>query len=392
MDIDFSGIGIVGLGGFTLKYMKIGFIVNPIAGVGGSVGWKGSDGIRSPEALIKAISLGAKLVSPAKAKRFLRCLKGVEEVFSLFTAPCEMGGVEAGEVGLKHEVVGEVSGFTTSDDTKRVAREMAEIPVDLLVFVGGDGTARDVYDGLDAKLPIIGVPAGVKMYSAVFSFSPEAAVELTVKFMRGLVSVREAEVMDIDEEAFRDGRISARLYGYAIVPYEASFIQPLKSSTPITDEEVDNKLAIARYIVECMEPDVLYVIGPGSTNKAIGNLLGVDKTLLGVDLIYNKKIVEKDVGERRILELLNGLGGRAKIIITPIGSQGFIFGRGNQQISSKVIRKVGRENIIIAATRHKMMTTPILRVDTGDQALDSSLRGYVKVVIDYNEEAVAKVI
>ena len=205
--------------------------------------------------------------------------------------------------------------------------------IDLLVFCGGDGTTRDILKAVNMKVPVLGVPTGVKMHSAIFAVNPIAAARVALRFLWGGLPLREAEVMDIDEEAFRAGHLSAELYGYMLSPYEPHLIQGNKLESPVTENEVRNQAAIAIYIIEEMKPDIIYIVGPGTTTRTIADLLDQKKTLLGVDLFQNKKIVASDVNEKQILQ--SNKRKKAKIIVTPIGGQGFIFGRGNQQISSK---------------------------------------------------------
>ena len=193
----------------------------------------------------------------------------------------------------------------------------------------------------------------------------------------------------VDEEAFRRGLVSARLYGFMLVPYEPVLVQGAKLSTPSTEDELRNLAAIALYVIEGMEQDVIYILGPGTTTRTIADLLDQKKTLLGVDLMLNKKIIAWDVNESQILKYISGR--KAKIVVTPIGGQGFIFGRGNQQISPKVIRKVGLKNIIVIATKQKLSNLRCLHVDTGDELLDKELKGYIRVITDYREEHLVKV-
>jgi len=262
---------------------------------------------------------------------------------------------------------------------------MMENNVDLIVFCGGDGTARDLMDAVGMNLPVLGVPSGVKMHSSVFAVSPESAANIVTRFIYERLPLREAEVMDVDEEAFRNGFLSAKLYGYMLVPYEPELIQGTKVASLMTDDELRNQAAIAVYVIErILEPDTIYILGPGTTVRTITDLLNEKKTLLGVDLLCNGKIVDHDVNETKILERVRGK--KAKIVVTPIGGQGFIFGRGNQQISPKVIKEVGVENIIVIATKQKIRGLKKLRVDTGDAEIDRKLRGYMRVIIDYGEE------
>lgn len=371
----------------SLNYVKtIGFIVNPIAGMGGAVGLKGTDG---RVILKKAMMLGAKPVAPARAATFLSELKPLKESIRLVVGAGKMGEDEARELGFGSTVVGKRREETSAEDTVEIARQILEKEVDLLVFCGGDGTARDILNVVGTKIPVLGVPTGVKMHSAVFAMGPVAAARIMTRFLEGELPLREAEVMDIDEEAFRSDRISARLYGYLLTPFEPRLVQGVKVSSPLTEEEVRNQAAIATYIIENMMNDIVYILGPGTTTRAIGFLLDADKTLLGVDLFCNRKLIAKDVNEKRILEEIEGKG--AKIIVTPIGGQGFIFGRGNQQISPEVIRQVGWDNIIVVATENKLESLKNLRVDTGDPSLDNTLRGHsFKVITDYKTERVMR--
>ena len=365
---------------------RMGFIVNPIAGMGGAVGLKGTDG---EEVLRKAIELGARPVAPGRAKEFLRAFQPMRSKVELLAGAGLMGELEAIECDYRPIVIGKRKEKTTAEDTKAIARKMVELGIDLLVFCGGDGTARDVLDAVDQEVPILGVPTGVKMHSAVFAVNPRAAARVAMGFLSGELPVREVEVMDVDEEAFRQGRVSARLYGYVLTPYEPRLVQGMKVASPTTPDEEENKRAIARQVVEDMEPGVIYVVGPGTTTKPILELLGLEKTLLGVDVVCDGKLLAKDANEAQILKLIRGR--KAKIIVTPIGGQGFIFGRGNQQISPRVIREVGLDNIIVVATKSKLMGLRALRVDTGDPELDEALRGYVRVIADYGEEVVMRV-
>ena len=371
----------------SIQLRKLGFIVNPIAGMGGRVGLKGTDGV---EILRRARELGAEPVAPVRAREVLEVLAEARDVVQVVTYPGEMGEDGARKCGFEPVVLGSiVSGETTGEDTRRAVGDMVGLKVDLILFVGGDGTARNVCEAVGEAVPVLGVPSGVKIHSAVFAVNPGAAAVIALRFLFEGLPLRESEVMDVDEEAFREGRVSARLYGYVLTPYEPMLIQGSKVESPVSEVEIQNQAAIAVYVIEEMKPDVVYVVGPGTTTRTIGDLLDEKKTLLGVDVFYNKKVVARDAGEGRILTEVRGRS--ARIIVTPIGGQGFIFGRGNQQISPRVIREVGLDNIVIVATRHKLSGLKSLRVDTGDPKLDEELRGYRKVVTDYREEHVVSV-
>jgi len=366
---------------------KVGLIVNPVAGMGGRVGLKGSDG---QEIIIRARELGAVATSPARAIEAIRELAPLKDEVEIVAYPHEMGEDEAREAGFEPMVIGSIkAGKTTSEDTRRAAREMVGLGVSLILFAGGDGTARDICEAVDRRVPALGIPAGVKIHSAVYAINPSSAGRLAVKFLRGEAEARESEVMDIDEEAFRENRLSARLYGYLMVPYERTLVQGSKESSSAPEEFFLE--SIAADVAEGMEDGVLYIIGPGSTTRAITDKLGLEKTLLGVDVVKDRVLVAKDVNEARLLDLIGG--GRAKIVVTVIGGQGFVFGRGNQQISPAVIRAVGRENIIVVATPGKLSALggrPLL-VDTGDAELDAQLSGYVRVVNGYGRRVVYRV-
>lgn len=367
---------------------KLGFIVNPVAGIGGRVGLKGSDG---EDVQKKAIELGAIPLAPQRAQEALKPLSAIKDQFILVTYPGKMGEEEALAQGFNPKVIGETLEKTTSEDTKKAATMMRDMDVDLILFVGGDGTARDVYEAVDDKVPVLGVPAGVKIHSGVFAVSPRDAGVLALKYLKGEgVEVKEAEVMDIDEDAFRDNRLSAKLYGYMNTLYSTDRMQGSKEGSGY-DERYSQE-AIAIDITDGLEEDTAYIIGPGSTTKYITDKLGLKKTLLGVDVMVNRDIVASDANENAILEVIDGR--EAKIIVTVIGGQGFIFGRGNQQISPQIIRKVGKNNIIVIATPSKLagLQTRALRTDTGDLELDEELKGFYKVITGYGRRTVVKVV
>lgn len=367
--------------------MKLGFIVNPIAGMGGKVGLKGTDG---SDILEKARKLGAKPEAPLKAKKALEMLTDIKDDIKLITCPGSMGEDIAKQLGFTPIVLGEKKDKTGPEDTEKAAKKMLEMGVDLILFAGGDGTARNIYNAIKDKMPVIGIPAGVKIHSAVYANHPRSAGEIASKYLQGkLTTIKEAEVMDIDEEAFRKGQVTARLYGYLKIPFERQLVQSLKAGrTPRDEAALDS---IADRIIEEMEPDTLYIIGPGTSTRPIMKKLGLENTLLGVDIVQNKKLIVADANEAEILETIKGK--KAEIIVTVIGGQGYIFGRGNQQLSAEVIKKVGKENIKIIATKNKLASLhgrPLL-ADTGDDEVNAQLDGYMRVITSYNEDIVYKV-
>jgi predicted polyphosphate/ATP-dependent NAD kinase len=356
----------------------VGLIVNPVAGMGGSVGLKGTDG----DMYEKALALGAEPVTPKRTHDLLMHIERKNAV-TLLVAPGKMGLRYVAGFDVPVTVIGEIGEETSAEDTRRIAREMVERGAELLVFVGGDGTARDIYDAVGTTVPVVGVPAGVKVFSSAFALSARAAADMVDAFVAGS-DVTEEEVLDIDEDAFREDRLASRLYGYLLVPEVRRFLQPGKRASSVTRSSAASKKEIAAYVVEEMDPQALYLLGPGTTVRAITDELGLPKTLLGVDAIRSGELVGEDVNERDILSLFERYE-RRKIIVTPIGGNGFIFGRGSKQFTPAVIRQVGRENVIVVGTRHKLSDLACLHVDTGDLALDEMLSGYVKVMVGYRE-------
>ena len=364
----------------------VGLIVNPVAGIGGAVGLKGSDG---EETQRRARELGAVPPAPGRALAALRALKAALPDVRVVTYPGPMGGDPCREAGIEPAVLGEVGEATSAEDTVRAALDLQGAGVDLILFVGGDGTARDIHRAVDSALPVLGVPSGVKIHSGVFAVNPGSAGSLAALYLRGDATLRDAEVMDIDEDAFRRNQVSASLYGYMRVPHSPRHLQGSKEGAGHQEEYALE--SIAADIVEHMEPGVLYILGPGTTTAPIAAKLGLGKTLLGVDAVLNGELVAGDASERTLLELLEGR--RGSVVLSVIGGQGFILGRGNQQISAGVIKHVGREGIIIVATPEKLASLrgQPLRVDTGDPALDEELEGYYRVVTGYGRRTIIRV-
>jgi predicted polyphosphate/ATP-dependent NAD kinase len=362
-------------------------IVNPIAGIGGRVALKGSDGSAVQR---EAFRRGARPVAHDRAVLALEALIGVGGAVELVTYPSPMGESAAAASGLTATVAGAVGEVTGPDDTRRAAQELVGRGVDLLVFVGGDGTAVDVMEAVGARVPVIGVPAGVKMHSAVFSVSPRSAGRLAAAYARDpKMGLRTAEVMDVDEDSLRAGIVSPRLRGYLRVPEQPRLMQSAKARSPIGEQAAVG--AIAGDVVSRMDPDCTYLFGPGTTTSSIMRELGLDGTLLGVDAVRGGKVVASDATETDLVAL--AARGNASIVVSPIGGQGFLFGRGNQQISPPVIRQVGRDGIIVVATEEKVaaLAGSPFRIDTGDPDLDDELRGYVRVITGYRQEIVYRV-
>ena len=366
---------------------RIGLIVNPVAGMGGKFALKGSD----DRALVEdARARGAVPVAPARAVEALRSLAAAAGEIELLTYPGDMGEDEARAAQLEPVVLGSIGSNTTAADTRAAATAMAERGADLLLFAGGDGTAVDVLEAVGALVPVLGIPAGVKMHSAVFALNPRSAGELALRVARGSVRhFAEAEVMDVDEEALRAGAVSARLYGYLRIPVARALVQTAKARSGPAEEAAQD--AIGRYVADTMLGDGAWMIGPGTTTRRIMEALGLEKTVLGVDVVRGGKLVALDADERTLLDL--AAGGDSRILVTPIGGQGFVFGRGNQQLSARVIERVGPENVVVVATEAKIAALggrPLL-VDTGDVHVDTVLAGYARVVTGHNREIVYRI-
>jgi len=363
---------------------KVGLIVNPVAGMGGSVGLKGTDG----DMYKKALELGAEPVTPKRTHDVLNHIEH-KNAITLLVAPGEMGAHYVADLELPFTVVGEIGEMTSAEDTQRIAHQLVAQGAELLIFAGGDGTARDIYDAVGTEIPVVGVPSGVKVFSAAFALSARAAADMVDAFIEG-TGVVEKEVLDIDEAAFRDNRLASRRYGYLLVPEVQEFLQPGKAASNVSRSSVEHKQEIAASIVEEMDLEVLYLLGPGTTLRAITDQLGLPKTLLGVDAVHAGALVGEDVNEHDILDLFARYEKRA-IIVTPIGGNGFIFGRGSKQFTPEVIKSVGREHILVVGTPRKLSDLECLRVDTGDIALDETLDGYIEVTVGYRESMMVEV-
>lgn len=368
--------------------MKLGLIVNPIAGMGGRVGLKGTDG---EEVLKKAVELGAVPESPRKAVKALEVLLPLKDELEILTYPGKMGEEEAIEAGFLPKVLGEKLINTSPTDTEEAAKKLVEEGVDIILFAGGDGTARNIAHAIETKVPVIGIPAGVKIHSAVYANDPRSAGNVVLNFFEDPdIELKEAEVMDIDETAFRQGVVTAKLYGHMMIPVEETLTQSTKASGGKMVEE-DILEAIAMRMIDDMEDDVYYIIGSGTSTRYIMDLLELENTLLGVDIVKNKELVAKDVNEKEILDIIREKP--AKLIITVIGGQGYILGRGNQQLSADVIKTVGKDNIRVIATKSKLMSLrgkPLL-VDTGDDEVNNMFTGHMRVFTNYDMENIMEV-
>lgn len=367
-----------------MNQFNLGFLVNPLAGVGGSVALKGSDGI---ETAMKALSLGATPKANLRAKLALEILLPYKNDIKIYTASGDMGEDCAKQLGFQVEVVYQYHQMHSSaQDTENLVDILQNIGVDLLLFAGGDGTARNVCQQVAGYFPVLGIPAGCKIHSGVYALTPTSAGRVVEQMInKELVSFTDADVMDIDEVAFRQGIVKARRYGEMQIPSELQYIQAVKSGGKESDELV--LMDIAAHVIETME-DELFVVGSGSTVAALMTELGLKNTLLGVDLIQQHQHIAGDVIESELFQAIVDCEEAVKLVITVIGGQGHIFGRGNQQLSPRVIRAIGKDNIFIVATKSKLqaLNNRPLIVDTGDTLLDAELSGYLPVITGFHDQ------
>lgn len=374
--------------GMNAEKHTLGLIINPIAGLGGRAGLKGSDG---PGFAEKALTLGGSAEASQRTKQALSYMIDLKDDLIFYTYGGTMGETALKEMGFTTIVVGHPTDHESSaQDTIAAAKILRETGVELLLFAGGDGTACDICKAIHSTLPVIGIPAGVKMHSAVYAITPRNAGLAAREFLTHSCKLHEAEVMDIDERLFREGYVSAKLYGYMMVPQAGGRLQKMKASGY---SERDALAGIAAYIGNKMEEDTIYLVGPGSTTRALMEELRLPNTLLGVDVVLNKQLLIADVNERQIWGLISNYAQKTKIIITVIGGQGSLLGRGNQQFSPRVIRKVGRGNIVVMSSANKLLALKgqSLLVDTGDVQLDEDLCGYIEVITAYSQSTYIKV-
>ena len=365
------------------KAFRLGVVINPFAGIGGAMALKGSDG----EAIRQqALAAGATKLANDKMARALTKLTAFSNLLVL-TASGEMGEHCCAALGLEHQVIyTSQSAETTPEDTENAVRELVNKGVDLILFAGGDGTARNVCSIVADSVPVLGVPAGVKIHSGVYAVTPSAAGDVVAKMLTGeLVSVRQAEVRDIDESAFRQGKVRAQHYGEMQVPDELTYVQSVKMGGREDESMVINE--IAEYLSEIIADDDehLYIMGSGSTVAEVMARLGLTNTLLGVDVVKKGAVIAADVTASELLELVSQ--SPARLVITAIGGQGHVFGRGNQQLSPAVLRAIGRDNFWIAATKQKLQQLDgrPLRSDSGDEELDNELAGIIAVITGYGD-------
>lgn len=363
---------------------KLGLIINPYAGIGGSLGLKGSDGdlIRD-----QALAAGAELRAPERMMRALQQVQSYQAQIQVYGFAGDMGQTIAEQLGFSFTCLGAAHHEPTQpEDTCAAAQALMAQDIDLMLFAGGDGTARLIADAVGTAVPALGVPAGVKMHSGVYAVVPEAAGEILKQIISGqLVTIAERDVKDIDEEAFRQGQVRARYYGSLLVPEDSQLLQQVKNAGHERNELM--QLEAAQELLEQLDQETLYLVGPGSTTQVFLQELGLTGTLLGVDALLDGELIAADLNAQAINQLISAYAGPKKIIVTAIGGQGHIFGRGNQQFTAAIIKAIGRENIILIAARGKILSLnsrPLL-VDTNDPELDAELSGYWPVITGYHQ-------
>lgn len=375
--------------------VRIGFLVNPIAGMGGRVGLKGTDSVVG-----EAVRRGAKPTANMRAletlREFKRLIDGVPSppAVEWLTATGDMGYDALRTAGFTAiEIVHSAPVASSARDTRSVVERFLAAGADLVLFCGGDGTARDVCAVTGEATPVLGIPAGVKMYSGVFGITPARTAQILMRYLTKDIGLAHAEIVDLDEDKYRRDEWAVRLYMSARTPFEPTYLQSAKALIAGVDDEAI-KDEIAAQMCEDIEanPRTLYLLGPGSTVQAVGRALQADKTLLGIDAVAGGKVVGKDLTERRTLDLLDRYPD-CKLVLSPIGAQGFLLGRGNQPLSPAVVRRIGIGNIVIIATPAKLARTPLLRVDTGDAGLDTALisRKFLAVVVGYRRQRMVEV-
>lgn len=371
--------------------LTLGLIINPLAGIGGSVGLKGSDGEKT---VAEAFSRGAQCQSNARTKLALEVLLPIKQQLKIITCPFNMGESLVASMGFEYELVEAESGalnnrdaavITTAKDTYNAADKMLRKKVDIILFAGGDGTARDICRAVADSIPVLGIPAGVKIHSAVYAVTPKAAGEVIAQLASGqLIDMKSHDVRDIDEDAFRNNIVRAKLYGEMRVPQAGQFVQSVKQGGVEVEALVLQD--IAADIIQNMEDDVLYFVGSGKTTLAVMDEVQLDNTLLGIDAVMNHQLLQSDVSERDILTYLDQFS--CKAIISIIGGQGHIIGRGNQQLSAQVLKRLGKENLIVISTKAKISALqgrPLI-VDSGDNELDELFSGTIEVTTGFQDQ------
>ena len=360
--------------------------MNPIAGMGGRVGLGGTDGVAA-----EAEARGARPTSPQRAAAMLTALRPRQDAQRISWVTCHgamgMDSFRAAgwDLPVGAEVFRPTGPATTAEDTKRACAAFLDAGAEIVVFCGGDGTCRDVAAVVQDRVPILGVPAGVKMHSGIFAVHPATAADLVAAWVRGELDVADAEVLDVDEMAYRRGEWSVRLFGTTKTLRAPSLVPAGKMLVAeVAEDDIRKEIADHMREVFEAEPESVFFLGPGSTVEHVAKHLGIEKSPLGIDAVMNGRTIARSLDEHNVLEILDARP-RAKLVVSPIGAQGFLLGRGNLELSPEVVRRIGLGNLIVIATPAKLAATPVLRVDTGDATLDEEFarRSYWLVVVGY---------
>jgi len=366
------------------RRFKLGLIINPFAGIGGALALKGSDG---SEVRKTALDNGGEQLAMQKAAIALSHCVALRDQLTIVTGSGDMGENTARDLSFDYAVCHYNNGQTEANDTQILATKLLAENVDLILFAGGDGTARNICSVVGMRLPVLGIPAGCKIHSGVYAITPKSAGIVLQKVIKGeLLSLHSGEVRDIDEALFRQGKVMSKHYGEMKVPSELTYIQAVKMGGKESDELLLD--AISDYLIEIMqdEPDTLFVMGSGSTVDAIMQQASLPNTLLGVDVVKNLEVVAKDLSARELLSITADK--KTKLVATIIGGQGHILGRGNQQLSPAFIKQIGKSNIMLVATKAKLhlLGDKGLISDSSDAALDLELAGPISVITGYRDE------
>jgi predicted polyphosphate/ATP-dependent NAD kinase len=368
--------------------LTIGLVINPYAGIGGPMALKGSDNVDIETLLAN----GGQCLSSRRTAIALAPLYDQRSAIRWLTAPSIMGENLLNACGFSAQVIGELpNGYSHAEDTERLVGELIDAGIDLLLFAGGDGTARNVVNAcIQQQQLVLGIPAGVKMHSGVYAVSPQAAGEvLHLLVNNDVVSTGLQEVRDIDEDALRAGKLNSRYYGELLVPNDQRYVQQVKNTARQNEDEI--QLEIAAGIVDDMDHQTLYIIGCGTTPKTVMDELGLPNTLLGVDVVLGRELIAMDVTASQLEALLEQYPHHpAMILITAIGGQGHIIGRGNQQLSATVLRRVTKAQTVVLITPSKLAELahrPLL-MDSGDVTLDKQWEGLITVHTGYRQTAV----
>ena len=376
--------------------LKIGFFINPIAGMGGKVALKGTDGL-----IDEALRLGADPVSPVRAQRFLESLlKQKNDFLKFLVAPNPMGAQIFRQLQYPDYNILDIhlNNPTTAADTFNVVKKFCQLKVDLILFVGGDGTSVDVFNSVFNNIPILGLPSGVKTYGEVFAHNPDEVIEILSHFVYDKTT-HEADILDLDEDAYRDGKLAVKLKGRLLVPNQPQYFQSGKVATSHTVDEEETQSRIAEFIkilIEEQPSNTPFILCPGSVIDKISHLLNIQRSILGVDIYFQNKVQIIDAREDQIYNFCFNQDNISPpiIILTPIFVFFYLFFRGNHLLITRILKYIKKQNIWVIATRNKIKSIQdgVLRCDTADESINNSLKGYLRVIVEKNEYIMMKVV